>query len=246
LCPLVINLPKEKQNLLPPNFKIGTLKDIKDCHNSVILIDEGTTMLPAGQAKLEEMIKGFQALSRQRNQIFVLIFHASKDVGSRLLRGMDALLVKEPSQRQIQHGSKDAWWGQLLIEAKEKFTTITQMGDDPRCYTYVDSEEPEFRGLLRNPLATFWCDELSKAWANVQMTYLPSEPEPTRQPQVGERIGWRKLPDGSSQKGEDGKYLWVTPEMKERAEIVEVKEFAQSRYIIYRDPMTDIYWITRG
>jgi len=47
--------------------------------DGVILIDEGTTTIPAG-AKLEKMVKGYVALSQQRNQIILFIFHASSDV----------------------------------------------------------------------------------------------------------------------------------------------------------------------
>lgn len=166
LLPVVINLPRERQVLLPSNFAIKTLEDIPHLTDAIIIIDEGTTMLPAGQKKLEEMVKGYVALSRQRNQLILFIFHASADAGSRILRGMDAILLKEPSQRQIQHGSKDPWWKGLLTEAKERFEALSDMGADPKQYTYVDSEEPEFRGMMKNPLPSFWSTELSKAWAN--------------------------------------------------------------------------------
>lgn len=167
LSPFVVNLPNTKEALLPSNFAVANLEQVKTIMDSIILIDEGTTMLPAGQAKLEEMIKGFQALSRQRNQIIIFIFHASSDVGARILRGVDAVLLKEPSKRQIQHGSKDNWWHNLLLESKEKFKTIVDIGKDKRQYTYVDCEEPEFRGLLPNPLCSFWSEDLSCAYAGV-------------------------------------------------------------------------------
>lgn len=167
LSPFIVNLPKTKEILLPTNFAITNLERVKTIMNSIYLIDEGTTMLPAGQAKLEEMVKAFQALSRQRNQIIIFIFHASSDVGSRILRGIDAVLLKEPSKRQIQHGSKDNWWHDLLLEAKGKFKTIKDMGEDKRKYTYIDSEEPEFRGLMANSLCSFWSEDLSCAYAGV-------------------------------------------------------------------------------
>lgn len=169
LLPIVVNLPKAKQELLPNSFRIKSLEEVKRAPNSIVLIDEGTTTLPAGQAKLEEMIKGFQALSRQRNQIIIFIFHASSDVGSRILRGVDTILLKEPSKRQIQHGSKDNWWHDLLLEAKGKFKTVADMGEDKRKYTYVDCEEPELRILLVNPLCSFWTEELSCAWAGTEI-----------------------------------------------------------------------------
>lgn len=174
LLPVVINLPRERQHLLPASYVIRGLNDVPKLSDAFIIIDEGTTMLPAGQKKLEELVKGFVALSRQRNQIILFIFHASSDVGSRILRGVDTILLKEPSQRQIQHGSKDNWWRELLSEAKGKFKALADMGANPKEFTFVDSEEPEFRGALRNPLPSFWCDELSKAWAGVDTLALGS------------------------------------------------------------------------
>lgn len=165
LMPVAVNLPRDKQPLLPENYVITTLEELKHMGDVVALIDEGTTTLPAGQAKLEEMVKSFVALSRQRNQVIIFVFHASSDVGSRILRGVDNILVKQPSQRQIQYGSKDAFCRALLTEAKERFTSLAEIGEDPRKYTFVDAETPPFRGILKNDLPDFWTEELSKAWA---------------------------------------------------------------------------------
>jgi len=177
LTPHIVGLPDDKHHLVPSHYTFGVLEDAGRYPNSIVLIDEGSTMLPAG-AKLEEMVKGYQALSRQRNQLILFIFHASSDAGSRILRGIDTILLKEPSKRQIEHGSKDNWWYNLLTEAKGQFKTISEMGNDKRGYTYVDSEEPEFRGILQNPLASFWCDDLSKAWSGVMVEPAIEVPAP--------------------------------------------------------------------
>jgi len=190
LLPVVVNFPRSKQELLPPTFAIKTLGEIKGCDNSVILIDEGSTLIPAGQAKLEEMIKAFSALSRQREQVIILIFHATADVGSRILRGVDTLIFKEPSLRQIQWGSKDEILRQLLLEAKEK---LANRGAQ---YCYVDSDDPEFRDVLENPLPSFWSDKVSKAWAGVDtddnnaynLFTMGSSPSPQRRRWVTEPL----------------------------------------------------------
>ena len=168
LLPIIVNLPREKQNLLPNDYVIKTLEELKHTQDAVALIDEGTTMLPAGQRKLEELVKSFVALSRQRHQIIIFIFHSSSDVGSRILRGVDAILIKEPSLRQIQYGSKDAFCRTLLTEAKERFKSLTDMGEDTRKYTYVDCEKPPYRGMVKNALPEYWSEELSEAWADVE------------------------------------------------------------------------------
>jgi hypothetical protein len=169
LLPIVVNFPREKQNLLPDNFVISSFDHAIGVENSIMLIDEGTTMIPAGQTKLENTVKAFQALSWQHNQIIIFVCHTSVDVGSRTLRGIHTTLLKEPSSRQIQHGSNGSWWYELLLEAKGKFKTIGDMGEDKRKYTYIDCDDPEFHALLSNPVCSFWTGELSHAWAGIQI-----------------------------------------------------------------------------
>ena len=167
LLPVVVNLPLSKRHLLPENWVIKSLKDVQFTENACVLIDEGTTMIRAGGMSIEEVVKSFCALAGQRNQIILLIFHASSDVGSRVLRGVDVVFLKEPSKRQIQFGAKDNWMRSLLEEARGKFRTIAEVGSDPRQFTYIDCEEPEFRGMMKNPLCSFWTNDLSKAWSGV-------------------------------------------------------------------------------
>jgi len=242
LLPVVINLPRERQHLLPQSFVIRGLDDVPRLSDAVIIIDEGTTMLPAGQKKLEEMVKGYVALSRQRNQIILFIFHASSDVGSRILRGVDVILIKEPSQRQIQHGSKDSWWFNLLSEAKERFEALADMGQNPKEFTFIDAEEPEFRGILKNPLPDFWCDDLSKAWAGVNnlepnlFTSLGAEPLPLI-------VGYHNLKGWHADDPEMKTIYQISPEMERRASIIEEHPFEHSGYVVMEDKETKIRWV---
>ncbi|MFA5186445.1 MAG: hypothetical protein WC551_08220 [Patescibacteria group bacterium] len=245
LLPVVINLPRERQHLLPPSYVIRELPDIPRISDAVVIIDEGTTMLPAG-SKLEDMIKGFVSLSRQRNQIILFIFHSSSDVGSRILRGVDAILIKEPSQRQIQHGSKDAWFRTLLSEAKDRFEALEDLKADPREYTFVDSEEPEFRGMLQNPLPSFWTDGLSKAWAGVDTLNMAGgdimSPTPTIDLWTagGLKKGWH-----ADDPNQDLLYV-VTPQMEREAVVVEDHRFQRSAYTIMEHPRSRIRWIKQS
>ena len=168
LLPLIVNFPREKQALLPDNYAVKDLEEALVTENAMILVDEGTTQLPAG-ARIEELVKACSSLSRQRNQIVLLIFHASRDVGSRILRGVDTVMIKMPSRRQIEQGSKGSALKELLLEAR---IGIKQKEGDGRDWTYVDSEEPDYRGLLENPLPTFWTDDLSRVWRGIPMSFL--------------------------------------------------------------------------
>jgi len=166
---VVVNLPLNRASLLPNNFVVKQLEEVEYSENSVVIIDEGTTKLPAGN-KMEELIKGYSSLCRQRNQVIILVFHSSRDAGSRILRGIGPIMIKEPSRRQIQFGSKDNWMKGLLERAKEKFKTIREMGNDVREFVFVDSEEPEYQGIMKNKLPSFWSEDLSKAWAGTDQT----------------------------------------------------------------------------
>jgi len=238
---VVINLPGERQSLLPESFVIRGLDDVPGLSNAAIIIDEGTTMLPAGQRKLEEMVKGYVALSRQRNQVILFIFHASADVGSRILRGVDAILLKEPSQRQIQHGAKDNWWRQLLTEAKERFEALADIGANPREFTLVDSEEPEFRGMLYNPLPAFWSDDLSRAWAGVDNLKAPDVFTPLelpfRLPQAGRPRGWH-----ADDPQHELRYP-VTPQMQREAVVLEQHQYQHSVALMMEHPPTRVRWV---
>jgi len=241
LLPVVINLPRERHHLLPESFVIKGLDDVPRLSDSAIIIDEGTTMLPAGQKNLEEMVKGYVALSRQRNQLILFIFHSSADAGSRILRGVDAILLKEPSQRQIQHGSKDSWWRGLLTEAKERFEALEDMGVNPKEFTYVDSEEPEFRGMLRNPLPDFWSEELSKAWAGVD-NLEPDLFSPGTEPLI---VGYHNLRGWHADDPEMKTIYPITPDMERRAKVVEEHPFENSGYVIMEDAETKVRWVKR-
>ncbi|MFH1484704.1 MAG: hypothetical protein ABIH46_01410, partial [Chloroflexota bacterium] len=159
------NFPREKQALLPDNYVLKDLGDALVTEKAMVLVDEGTTQLPAG-GRMEEFIKACSSLSRQRDQIVIFVFHASRDIGSRILRGVDVVMIKEPSRRQIQQGSKDKWFRELLVNAKRE---IRGKSGERRCWTYVDAEDPDFTSLMHNSLPTYWSEELSKAWGGVSL-----------------------------------------------------------------------------
>jgi len=238
----VVNLPREKRVLIPENCVIKSLREKQQTENACVLIDEGTTMIRAGATKIEEAVKSFTALARQRSQIILFIFHASSDVGSRILRGVDVILLKEPSQRQIQFGSKDNWMKNLLEEAKEKFKAVRDIGADVREFVYVDCEEPEFRGLLRNSLCTFWNDELSRAWSGVDTIEL--ENTTAKQLSFDRAVLPRVEYKGWLKDDADRKAIYpISPEMMKRAREVERHYFDAHGWVEMEDPITGIVWL---
>jgi len=179
LLPVVVNFPEAKKNLLPDNYVIRDSESLKKTGDFIALIDEGTTTAPAGNKELEERLKSYNSLSRQRHSIIIYIYHSSSDVGSRILRGIyGAIMLKEPSARQIRYGSKDHWMKDILTTAKQKFKALQEIGEDTRAWTFIDTEKPEFQGMVKNELVSFWSTELSEAWAGVDVD--TQEPFTTR------------------------------------------------------------------
>lgn len=250
LRPVVVNLPRDKQHLLPEGWEVTDLEGLKHTDKCVALIDEGTTAIPAGVAKLEEMIKGFNSLSRQRHQIIIFIFHSSKDVGSRILRGIyGAIMIKEPSQRQIQYGSKDKWMKDMLTEARANFKSLESIGEDKRAWTYVDTEKPEYRGMVKNSLPPFWCTELSEAWADTDNTSIVGSTQ-SNLSVPGEIKGWKS--------DDPAKELTVvvTPEMEKRAIkrggiddkgnlVPEPNYYQDFGYVVMEDPFAQVRWLKK-
>jgi hypothetical protein len=234
LTGVVVNLPDNRAGLLPAkNWKVKTLEDIEGCENSVIIIDEGTTKLPAG-SKMEDFIKGCQSLSRQRNQVIIFIFHSSRDAGSRILRGVGPILIKEPSRRQIQFGSKDSWIKDLLETAKQKFITIKQMGSDVREFVFVDCEEPDFQGIMKNDLPSFWSDDLSKAWKSTTAAPAPEPGQPVAvQPTHQRGLLGLVATDGKTP---------ITDEMHRRGIKLEQLDMHPPNKI-FIDPFTNTKWV---
>lgn len=167
LSPKVVNLPEEDWHLLPDEWGKITLDEVFESPDSVIIIDEGTTQLPAGSKKLADLVKAFLSARGKLNQVVLLIFHASSDVDARILRGVDGILLKRPSKRQIDYGSKDRWMKGLLTKAKTGFDTLNKSGQEIRGYVYVDTEDPEFEGFLKSGVCSFWSEELSKTLAGI-------------------------------------------------------------------------------
>ncbi len=184
LLPVVINLPEDKRSLLPPNYIVTDLDGLNSLENCIVLIDEGTTNIPAGSKDLEEMIKGFNSLVRQRNQIIVFIFHSSSDAGSRVLRGINgALIFKKPNRRQIQWGSKDKVMFGLMTESLENCKALEAIGENSQEWALVDNLDPDYHGMARNGLPSYWSDDLSKAWkGHIIGTGSPNTSQKTNKP----------------------------------------------------------------
>lgn len=159
----VLGLPKEKRDLLPDTITpLDIIEDLPE--GACILIDEASLRFYAKsynttEAKLMDQIV---SVSRQKGQVLIFATHTARKFQATLLLDMDALIFKEPSllhSKMERQETKD-----LTRVAREHFAKINE--EDRVKYAYVVSEN--YEGMLKNPLVSWWSEDLSEAWAGLK------------------------------------------------------------------------------
>lgn len=181
LLPTVVGLPRNKQELLPPNFKV--LDDPSECaeaESSIVFIDEADLQLPIEDAKQREYVVNFLSLPRQRKQIFILSFHFPRLVLGRYLPFFAAFLLKRPPYLiEFASKSKNDALSQMMRKAEERFAELVPPNWEPTPEnpqplpviqnTYVVAPRIRWQGMLENPLSSFWTQDLSEVWAGTEI-----------------------------------------------------------------------------
>ena len=177
LLPVVAGLPLEKAKLLPANFV--TKQEIEECkgiENAIILFDEAGLQLPLDNRKKSELVVNFLSLPYHRNQIFLLVYHYPRLVLARYLPFFQGFLLKRPPYL-ITFASK-RHSDELTVMMKEAEAQFSQFAPDKmNSWTYVVAPKLRWRGMLENPLPSFWSAELRKVWAGVDFDNR-SAPQP--------------------------------------------------------------------
>ena len=170
LSPAVVGLPKEKLALLPPNFE--PLDEPRDCtkrEKSIVFIDEADLQLPIEDTKARKYVINFLSLPRHRKQIFLLAFHFPRLVLGRYLPFFAAFLYKRPPYLLEFAGKRqnDALT-QMMRKAEERFAELPSE-DEVVKHTYVVAPRIRWQGMLENPLASFWTQDLSEVWSGTEV-----------------------------------------------------------------------------
>ena len=247
LIPTIFGFPREQQNLLPDYFEIvDTMQQTLERRNIILLVDEADTQIPLHDQKQRDYVLTILNSRAKQNQIFLLSYHYPRLVLGTYLPSFDGFLFKRPPYL-LEFASKESKEiMNMMQKAEERFSELPS-SDDIVKNTYVVAPRIRWQGMLANPLPLFWSQELREVMPKPKSSYNKLGLKmPAPQARYSERIGSKRLPDGTYQKAEDGKYFWVTPEMRQRAVKIETKEFAKSIYYIYKDPITDVQWIDRG
>jgi len=198
LTPAVVGLPKEKQKLLPGNFKfLEDISQIPNAENSVVFIDEADIQLPLDSNKNKEAVINFLSLPRQRKQIFILAYHFPRLVKGTYLPFFSAFLFKRPPYL-LEFASKKSSdeLTQMMTKASERFDEMTSE-DAIRKHCYLVAPRIRWQGVLENPLPSFWTEELSEIWSGVKLA-----PQQKEKPKGGLPPGfWVDLSKATGVKG---------------------------------------------
>lgn len=179
LLPVVVGFPRQKQELLPPNFIVkDSPADCTGLEDSIVFIDEADLQLPIEDIKAREYVVNFLSLPRQRHQIFLLAFHFPRLVLGRYLPFFGAFLLKRPPYLiEFASKSKNDALSQMMQKAEERFAELVPPDWQPTeeelqpleviRHTYVVAPRIRWQGMVGNPLCSFWTKELSEVWSGV-------------------------------------------------------------------------------
>lgn len=160
----VVSLPVEKHHLLPEWIHpVNDVEDLPD--NCVALIDEGALKYHAHKwhKKETEVMDRLISISGQRHQTFIFITHTLRKFAVTLLLDINMLLVKKPSLLQMKLERSE--FRKLIEKIDLEFRKIPK--DEVKSSVYIVSDD--FEGFIRNPLPSFWSEDLSEAYAGVKL-----------------------------------------------------------------------------
>ena len=160
----VVSLPKEKHQLLPSFIKpVDTVEELPE--SCIALVDEGSLKYHAHlwQQKETVVMDRMLSVSGQKKQTFIFISHTMRKFAVTLLLEIDLLLCKEPSLLHSKLERSEV--RKITEEVTREFKKLPK--DDVKKSVYVISEE--FVGFIRNPKPSWWTEELSEAYAGINI-----------------------------------------------------------------------------
>ena len=169
----VVSLPKEKHHLLPTWIQpVDDVEELPD--NCVSLVDEGAMKYHAHKwhKKETEVMDKMISISGQRHQTFIFITHTLRKFAVTLLLDINILLVKKPSLLQMKLERSE--FRKLIEEIDREFNKIPK--EDVKKSVYVVSDD--YKGFIRNPLPHFWSEDLSEAYAGININGKKEEEQP--------------------------------------------------------------------
>lgn len=163
----VLGMPKAKRKYAP-----RWAKHVDSFHKlpkgAIILVDEAALRFSARRSQSDENIAvaGLNALSRQRDQLIIFVAHTARLLEVEAIMDCNAIIYRKPSASYLKFERRETM--EWTATAREQ---IISKGN-PLHWAYVIDLEDDRRGLLRCKLPPFWSENLSTAWADLDVEAL--------------------------------------------------------------------------
>jgi hypothetical protein len=183
LRPIVVGFPQAKRKDLPEHFDIlDNCEDVTKIENAILFIDEADLQLPIEDTKARKYVTNFLSLPRHRSQVLLLAFHFPRLILGRYLPFFATFMLKRPPYLlEFAGKSKGDTLVAMMQKAEERFAELPDPGLVNK-NTYVIAPRIRWQGMLENPLANFWSDDLSKAWSGIAIETPVVEPAQVAMP----------------------------------------------------------------
>lgn len=162
-----IGLPEEAKNLLP--HWINIVDTAESCpSNSLILCDEtGLNYLSLLFNKPKNRYLHYlMMLARHTKNSLVFAAHSSKDIDCSIVRQADSIIFKEPGLNQAEDERLS-----IRRKARRANVVFSQIPKEDRKEAAFVCD-PSFEGVINSALPSFWSEELSRVYQNVDFSHL--------------------------------------------------------------------------
>ena len=163
----VLGMPKKKRKYAPKWAKhVDNFSHIPQ--GALVLVDEAALRFPARRSQSDEnvAVAGLNALSRQRKQLIIFVAHTARLLELEAIMDCNVIIYRKPSAAYLKFERRETM--EWTSTAREQ---IMSKGN-PLHWAYVIDLEDDRRGLLRCKLPSFWSEELSSAWADLDVEAL--------------------------------------------------------------------------
>ena len=144
---------------------VATVRQVSNLEPSLLVVDEAALKVHARRHQSNENIAWTRllAVARHKGHLVLLITQHQRQVDVGLVADSEVVVMKRPSLLHLRFARPEL--RQELEEAWEHFRKIR----NPQRWSYVVDYLNGRKGWLTNALPTFWSDELSRAFASVDL-----------------------------------------------------------------------------
>ena len=171
---VVLGPPLSLRDRFPDWIHIVTdLRDLRRYHGHTVILDESSWSLHARQTMAKDHI-GFDkamSVSVQLNQLCIFCTHHARKLDPNVVTEYEVLAWKMPKRmhtlmerREIRRWAEEARDALLAFPPEQR-----------KAYTYVLYDDLEEVAVLRNPLPSFWCEEIRTAASRALLDQMAVE-----------------------------------------------------------------------